>query len=193
MELLDDDGTTRELRHGLPGDCTVALLGWPEAASAALPARGDVEALVVDALGEGTGFVQQLWNSDIDAADVTVAGLGAAVAAADLLLLEAPAIGPDEFIAVAGSRAAGAVATHAQIPVWLVGGVGRQLPGALWNSLKDRLAGIREGGEPWDVDEEVVPLDLVTHIVGPTGVQSVAQALQHSACPVATELLRRGH
>jgi len=193
MKLLDEDSTAIELRHALPSDCTVAVLGWPEAASAALPARGDLEVLVVDAFGEGTGLVRELWNRDIDASDVAVSGLGAAVAGADLLLLEAPAIGPDEFLAVAGSRAAGAVARHAQIPVWLVGGVGRQLPAALWTSLTDRLAHLREGGEPWDVDDEVVPLDLVTDIVGPGGVQSVAEALQHAPCPVAAELLRRAH
>jgi hypothetical protein len=190
MALLDEDSTAHELRHALPADSSVAVLGWPEAASAALPARGDVYALVIDVLGEGTGFVQQLWNSDVDAADVAVSGMGAGVVAADLLLLEAPAIGPDEFLAVSGSRAAAAVATHAQVPVWLVGGVGRQLPAPLWNSLVDRLSDAGRGGDPWDVDEELVPLDLVTHIVGPDGLQPVTQAVRHSDCPVAAELLR---
>ena len=161
-------------------------MGWPEAAGDALPVRGDLEVLVIDVLGEGSGFVQRLWNDDVDAADVPVGALGAAVAAADLLLLESPAIGPDEFLAVAGTRAAAAVAAHKGIPVWLVGGVGRQLPAPLWGALRAQVA----SEEPWEFDEELVPLDLVTHVVGPEGVMGVTDALQHVHCPVAPELLR---
>lgn len=186
LDALDGDTTARELRHALPADATVAVLGWPDAADAALPARGDVEVLVIDVLGEGSGFVQQLWNSDIDAFDVPLGGLGSAVASADLLLLESAAIGPESCLAVAGSRAAAAVAVHRRTPVWLVGGVGRLLPGALWDSLEQRVA----TDDPWGADEEVIPLDLVSHIVGPSGTEPVATALQHVDCPVAAELLR---
>ena len=186
LEALDTDRTARELRYAIPDGATVAVLGWPEAASEALPARGDCEVLVIDVLGEGTGFVQRLWNDDVDAADVPVNGLGAAVADADLLLLESPAVGPEEFLAVAGSRAAAAVAAHRGIPVWLVGGVGRVLPAPLYSSLRSRVV----PDDPWDLDEEFVPLDLVSHIVGPDGAASVTDALQQIDCPVAAELLR---
>lgn len=186
LDALDEDSTARELRYAIPDGATVAVLGWPDAASDALPARGDCEVLVIDALGEGSGFVQRLWHDDVDAADVSLGGLGAAVADADVLLLESPAIGPDEFLAVAGSRAAAAVAAHSKVPVWLVGGVGRSLPGPLYDSLRQRVM----PEDPWDVDEEFVPLDLVTHIVGPAGVVAVSEALQQQDCPVAAELLR---
>jgi hypothetical protein len=186
LDQLDTDQTARELRYALPDGASVAVLGWPEAAGKALPARGDLEVLVIDVLGEGSGLVQQLWDDDVDAADVTVGGLGAAVAEADLLLLESPAIGPDEFLAVAGTRAAAAVAAHQGIPIWLVGGVGRQLPAPLWGALRDQVA----HDEPWEYDEELVPLDLVTHVVGPDGPLEVAAALQQVDCPVAAELLR---
>lgn len=186
LDALDQDCTARELRYALESDIKVAVLGWPEAASEALPARGDLEVLVIDVLGEGTGFVQQLWHRDLDAADVPLGGLGAAVAESDLLLLESSAIGPSACLAVAGSRAAAAVAHHVGIPVWLVGGVGRLLPGPLWASLEHRL-GIDDA---WDEDEEIMPLDLVTHVVGPDGVRTVAEALQEADCPVAAELLR---
>ena len=186
LDELDGDTTARELRHALPGDATIAVLGWPDAADAALPARGDVEVMVIDVLGEGSGFVQQLWNSDIDAFDVPLGGLGAAIAGADLVLLESAAIGPEACLVVAGSRAAAAVALHQGTPVWLVGGVGRLLPPALWGSLERRIS----TDDPWDADEEIMPLDLVTHIVGPGGVEPVAAALQHVDCPVAAELLR---
>ncbi len=187
LDALDRDTTAQELRYAIPDDATVAVLGWPAAATEALPGRGDLEVLVVDVLGEGTGFVQRLWHDDVDAVDVPVGALGAAAAEADLVLLESPAVGPDEFLAVAGSRAAAAVAAYLGTPVWLGGGVGRLLPGPLWASLRARMI----PSDPWDLDEELVPLDLVTHVVGPDGLETVADALQRADCPVAAELLRQ--
>lgn len=186
LDALDTDATSRELRYALPDGGRVAVLGWPEAAGDALPVRGDVEAFVIDVLGEGSGLVQRLWNEDVDAHDVPLGGMGAAVAASEVLLLESPAIGPEEFLAVAGSRAAASVAAHVGIPVWLVGGVGRQLPGALWTALAAQMT----HDDPWEWDDEIVPLDLVTHVVGPAGLVDVPTALQQVDCPVAPELLR---
>jgi len=186
LDLLDNDRTSRELRYAFDDGARVAVLGWPDVAADALMARGDLDVYVIDALGEGTGFVQRLWNNDIDAIDVPLGGLGAAVAAVDVVVLESPAIGPELALAVAGSRAAAAVARHVQTPVWLVGGQGRLLPAALFQSLHDRVA----NDEPWDVDEEFVPLDLVTHVVGQDGLSTVAEALQGAMCAVAPELLR---
>ena len=152
--------------HALPDDATVAVLGWPDELGEVLPRRGDLTVLVVDTLSEGSGFASRLLHADVEAVDVPLAGLGAAVAASSLVLLESPAIGPDEFLAVAGSRAAAAVARHAGIPVWLVGGVGRLLPQRMWDGLRLRVEGI---DDPWDAHDEVVPLDLVDRIAGPAG------------------------
>ena len=136
---------------------------------------------------EGSGFASRLLHADVDAVDVPLAGLGAAVAASSLVLLESPAIGPDEFLAVAGSRAAAAVARHADIPVWMVGGVGRMLPQRMWDGLRRRVDGAHD---PWDAHEEFVPLDLVDRIAGPAGVESVADALRRTDCPIVPELFR---
>jgi hypothetical protein len=127
---LQADPTGRELIHAIPQDAVVTVLGWPDEIADVLPRRGDVRVFVVDTLSEGSGFVHRLLREDVDATDVPLAGLGAAAAASSLVLLEASAIGPREFLAVAGSRAAAAVARHAGIPVWLVGGVGRLRPPA---------------------------------------------------------------
>jgi hypothetical protein len=180
------DATARELAHALPDDATVVVLGWPDVVSASLPRRGDLDVLVVDALGEGSGLVQTLLRRDCDALDVPQSGLGAAVADADLVLLESSAVGPDEFLAMSGSRAAGAVAQHAAVPVWLVAGVGRLLPRRMWDGLKRRLAPT----DPWDADDEIVPLDLVDCIVGPAGPQPTADALRRTDCPVIPELFK---
>ena len=40
-------------------------------------------------------------------------------------------------------------------------------------------------------DDEVVPIDVITHVVGPTGVSS-AEDTSREDCVVAAELLRLG-
>jgi hypothetical protein len=184
---LEADPTAAELAHALPDEATVTVLGWPDEIAAALPRRGDVEVLVVDVLHEGSGFTSALLRADVDAVDVPLGGLGAAVATSGVLLLEASAVGPDAFLAVSGSRAAAAVARHAGIPVWLVAGVGRLLPARMWDGLRRRVEAL---DDPWDAADEVVPLDLVDTVVGPRGPESVAEALRRCDCPVAPELFK---
>jgi hypothetical protein len=183
---LDDDSTSAELGHALPDGATVVVLGWPELISESLPRRGDVEVLVVDTFGEGSGLVRRLLEAESEAIDVPLAGAAAAVAAADLVLLEAAAVAPAEFMAVSGSRSVAAVARHAGIPIWLVAGVGRFLPERMWAPMRSAAF----SDDPWDCDDEIVPLDLVDSIVGPGGVQSVAEALRRTDCPVAPELFK---
>ena len=70
-----------------------------------------------------------------DATGHTFALFIIAVAAADLVLIEASVAGPDGVLAVSGSRAAASVAYCSEIPVWAVAGVGRRLPEPLAWSL----------------------------------------------------------
>jgi hypothetical protein len=165
----------------------VCVLGWPELVGEALPRRGDLEVLVVDVAGEGTGFSRRLRRADVDAVDVPVAGTAAAVAASDVVLVEASALGRGGLVSVLGSRAAAAVAVHGEVPVWAVVGVGRALPGRTWRALAERL----DDDEPWDAEDEVVPLDLLTGVVGPGGVVPVEAALEvGEALLEAPELFR---
>jgi hypothetical protein len=181
------DDTGGLLAYALPDDAIVCVLGWPDVIGDALPRRGDIEVLVVDTLGEGSGLVRRLLHADVDASDVPMAGLGAAVAEADLVLLEATAIGPSGFIGVSGSRAAAATARHAGVPVWLVGGVGRLLPKRMWDALTGRLDAM---GEPWELDDELVPIDLVDRVATPAGLLDVRDALTRIDCPIAPELFK---
>jgi len=185
-EITADD-TGDYLAYAIPDDSVVCVLGWPDVTGDALPRRGDVRVLVVDALGEGSGLVRRLQHADVDADDVAMSGLGAAVGDSDVVLLEATAIGPSGFIAVAGSRAAAATAKHAGIPVWLVGGVGRLLPARMWDALAGRLDAM---GEPWELDDELVSIDLVDRVVMPSGVLEVPDALTLVDCPIAPELFK---
>ncbi len=185
---LRHDPTARALADALPEGATVTVLGSPRQVGWALARRGDVRALVVDARGEGGRLLYKLDEEGADVAAVAESGLGAAVLAGDLVVLEADALGPDGLVAVAGSRAAAAVAAHAGVPVWVGAGVGRVLPEGLWAALAVRLD---QSPEPWARPWERVPIDLVEVIVGPTGPESLTEALSRAGCVAVPELTRR--
>jgi hypothetical protein len=185
---VDDDPTERLLAASLPDDATVVVVGWPDIGSRALHRRGDLEVLVIDASGEGAALARALEAAGVQTAAVPEAGAAAAAVVCDLVVVEAEAGGPTGIIAPMGSHAAAAVATSAEVPVMAVAGVGRMLPGDLWDAMLRRFDD--EGGEPWDRPVELVPADLLTSVLGPDGPQSVEAGLAQATCPVAPELLR---
>jgi hypothetical protein len=184
-EELDADPTPGVLAASLPDDAAVVVLGWPEQAADALRRRADVRTLVVDAFGDGSGFAARLDREECDCVLVPESGIGSAVVAADLVLLDASALGPDGFVAVAGSRAAASVAWTAEVPVWVVAGAGRVLPAGLWEAMAGVLAA---DDEPWEAACDVIPLALAAMVVGPDGAQPAAEAPHRADCAVAPEL-----
>ena len=198
-ELLWDDPTPKLLAAALPDEVRVTVLGWPEQTGAALCRRGDVEALVVDSQGEGRGLVSQLRRSGNDAELVDEAGLGAAVAASGLLLIEVHALGPSGphsgkagvtgLVGVSGCRAAAAVARSSGVPVWVVAGRGRALPEPLWKALAGRVAA---DPAPWSSPVELAPVAPPDLVAGPQGLRPAAEAAGDTDCPAAPELLRPG-
>lgn len=186
-DALEADPTPREVARHVPDDAVIVVLGWPEVSAGALHRRGDLRVRVIDTMREGAELADALSDAGLDAVEVPEPGLGAAVADADVVLLEAQAMGPTGVVAVSGSRAAAAVARHAGKPVWVVAGAGRLLPVRLWDALLGRLD-LR--GEPWDADDEVVPLDLVDGVIGPAGFTTTGDALLQTDCPVAAELFK---
>jgi len=118
---------------------------------------------------------------------VPESGLGQAVVSSDLVLLEATALGDTGIVATAGSHAAAAVAYDAGVPVWVVAGVGRVLPAALWAALRARVL---EGERPGQSDHDIVPARLVDRVVGPDDVETFAAALKRADYPSVPELTR---
>jgi hypothetical protein len=184
---LDADQTVERLAGSLPDDATVTVLGRPDMVGDALRRRGDIRVRVVDSLGEGVRFARRLADSGVEVCLVDESSLGAAVVGSRLVLLEASALGPEGLIAVAGSLAAAAVARHSNVEVWAVAGVGRVLATPLWHRLVHNL---ENRDDPMRSPYELVPVDLVDMVVGEAGIQSVAQALRSTDCPVAPELLK---
>lgn len=187
-DLLEEDTTPAALAAALPDEAAAVVVGWPEQAAEGLRQRGDAAVLVVSSDGASAGLARWLRRTGVDADDVPDAGLGAAVAGADLVVLEADAAGPRSFLAAAGSRAAASVARSAGVPVWLVAGVGRTLPGRLWSAIEVRLGA--SATPAWDRSDEIVPLDLCDMVVGPGGLRQPFADEAPLDCPVALELLK---
>ena len=186
-EALEQDATPGHLARLLPEEATVTVVGYPELTALALPKRGDIEVLAVDASGDGAALSRRLRGADVEAMDVPDAGVAAAVAASDVVVLEASCLGGGGFVSPTGSRAAAAVARHAGVPVWLVAGVGRALPSKFWDVAVAKLG----GDEPWEEAEELVPLDLVDRAVGPDGGRPGNELAARADCAPVPELLDR--
>lgn len=187
-ERLRGDTTPAVLADQLPDSATAVVVGWPDLTVEALRRRGDIEVLVVDWDSEGEHLVRRLREREQAAALVEPSGVGPAAVVADIVIVEAYAAGPAGILAVPGSMAAAAVAAHQHIPVWAVVGVGRALPGPLWDALLARLDAT--GLEPWERSVEMVPADLLTSVSGPDGALDAADGLQQATCPAAPELFR---
>lgn len=185
--LLELDPTPDLLAEALPEGATVLVLGWPDLAGEACLGRGDVSVLAVDVDGEGGSFVRRLERSDVLAEVVEPAGIGAAVLAADLVLVESLAVGGGDLLATRGSRAAASVAYCSEVPVWAVVGRGRCLPDAAFANLAERVADVRV---PWQAEADVVPLALASYVAGELGVVPADEAHLSPECPLAHELLR---
>jgi hypothetical protein len=184
---LEADATSRVLSGLLPDEGSVLVVGWPEIVGSALRRAGGLTPHVVDGGGQWAGAIHRLERSGIDLVEVPEAGVGPAVDACNLVLLEASALGPGGFVAPSGSRAAAAIASAAGVPVWVAAGVGRVLPGRLWSALAGRFD---VDPEPWLADDELISLDLADAVVGPNGNLSPADALRRADCPIPPELLK---
>lgn len=187
VDEIDSDPTSRRLADELGQDATVLVLDASPQIARALARRGDLGVLVVDVFADGDTATNQLRAVGMDAEDVPLSGLAAAVLTADIVLIEATVLGPTGLIGVAGSHAASSVANQAGIPVWAVGGRGRVVPPAAWEAIISRFDTL---GVPWERAEERVPLDLFGRIVGPDGPAPAIEAVEVTDCPVAPELFK---
>lgn len=184
---MESDPTGQLLAAAVPDEASVVVVGWPAQAVGALRRRGDLEVLVVDVAGEARDAVDQLERMDVEAVEVPSRALAAAVSLADLVLIDAHAVGPEGALVPAGSAAAAAVARHLDVPVWMIGGVGRLMPGSMFDALGNRWSG---SVDPLDAEEELMGLALVDRIAGLGGVLELDAALRHTDCPIAPELFR---
>lgn len=184
---IEEDPTANQLVDLLPEGVTVTVVGWPDHAGEALIRRGDITALVIDSNDAGNSLVRRLQRVDVDAEEIPATGTAAAVAASDLVIVEAVAAGPDGMLCSIGSHAAAAVAYCSEIPVWFVAPRGRRLPEPMWQAMLQRLDDADDG---WNLEFERVPLAMATAIVSADGLVDPDPAALAAECPMAHELLR---
>lgn len=188
IDEIDADRTARELAHALPDEATVLVVGWPSITVQALARRGDTEVLVLDVEGQGHAAVRRLDRAEVLAEAVDPAHVAGAVEMADVVLVEAGAMGDVAALVDVGNLPAVAVARIAATPVWLVVGVGRHLPEAYFTEIIDRVT---DRDSPAFISPyEVVSLGLVDRVVTNDGVHLPAE-LGSSDAPLAPELLTR--
>lgn len=185
------DETPSRLAFELPDDADIVTIGAPDLVAEALARRGDVRVLALDVGHTATGFVRRLERHDVDYEPVDAGAAGAVVRGADLVLVEALATDGARVVAPLGSSTVAAAAAAWGIEVWLVAGVGRRLPPQIVDVMEQRLAEFREYNDVWDLDVEVLPSRLITHVVGPRGRLPMGPPAIVPECGVASELLRR--
>jgi hypothetical protein len=182
---IERDPTVDRLVDAVADAAVVVVAGWPELAADALFRRGDVSVRVVEAGRDGSALATRLERSEVVADAVPAEAMFAAATTADVVLVEASAVGPNAAVVALGGATLAAAAYCAGTPVWLVAGRGRRLPEAMLEAMLERLAG---RGPSWALTEECLPLELVTHVAGPDGI--VLRESLTSECPLTPELLR---
>ena len=192
-ELADEisrDRTGAELAAALPDDGVVVTIGDPDVIGDGLIRRGDIRVLAFDAGHTATSFVRRLERYDVEVEPVDAGVAGVATHHADVVLVEALATDSDRAVVPAGSSTIAASASAWGTEVWLVSGVGRRLPSGFLDAMVARVATLSEETDAWDLDVEVLPTSMFTHVVGPHGRVPMGPPAIVAECPMAHELLR---
>jgi len=187
---LAADGTVGALADALPGGGRIAVVGAPELAARALVRRGDVAVLVADTGAGSTAFVRALDRADLDVTPVEPGALRAAVAAADLVVVEPLACSDERALVPMGMGLLAVAAASVGTPVWLVVGLGGRLPRPYLDAASAMTV---PRDEAWAADIEVVDLDAPAGardlVCGPNGVAPVGPASLAPDCPYVPELI----
>jgi hypothetical protein len=179
MRTVERDRTADRLAAVLPfpHDEPIAVLGWPEAAGAALAQRPDLDVVVVRPEHTDRGYRARLGAADRPTRMVDLTE--AMALEATHLLVEVCAASPTTGLVppgVADLRWGMPDAT-----LWVVAPVDRILPDRLFTVLREHV------GED---DAEVLPLATAARIAGPGGLDSAERFVTRLDCPLAPELLR---
>jgi len=157
-EEIDEDPTSGLLAVALPEGATVVTIGVPPIAGPALARRAGGRVLAIEAGGPVPAFVRMLERSGVEASPVDPAAALGAVRAADVAVVEVGALAGSRAVGPAGVGLLTVLAVAGGVPVWVVAGRGRVLPG----EFVAAMAGLGRSAEaaPWESGIELVELDL---------------------------------
>jgi len=190
-QLLETDRTADRLGATLPlldDDQLIAVVGWPDTVDLAMVERFDVAAVALRV--EGSDPAPALRRRASEGRVRIVDPWDPLLTDVPRFLVPAAAIGPDQCLVPAGTGDALDVLGAVVGEVWVIGGVGRVLPGRLYDVVRQATFGAVN-----DLADDVAPLEelpigRVDCIAGPRGVQRASDAASRSDCPVVPELLR---
>ena len=119
------------------------------------------------------------------------------VASAEVVVVEAVALGADAMVVDPDDQGLLAAARAVEVPIWVEAGVGRSLPGRLFAAALRRLEDRSDVRRRHDAAPPayghrrhvVEPLTGVAQVVGPQGAAAVTAALARTDCPEPPELL----
>lgn len=177
LDALAADPTADRLVAELPDECRALIVGWPSAVVLGLARRGDVGVLAVDD-GTGTDVGRLLSRVEIEVDDLPAEAVGAGAEAADVVLVEATALGPDAALAAPGCLAAVAVARSRGGEAWLVAPTGASLPSATFAACLSATRGPRPS---WAAGADLLDRSLFTRTLDAGPVAPVAPELLRSA------------
>jgi hypothetical protein len=178
-EDIERDATAVRLAERLPDGATVMTVGYPPITASALRRCGSVSVLAVVAGDEGVRLVRAMDRAGVDVEPVAPEAMLAACGRADLVLVEADACSTEDVVASMGSGLAAVAASAVGVPVWLVAGVGRRLPGAYLEVISCGL----------DSQFERFSTTYVTKFAGPEGVVAMSRDALAAECLAVPELL----
>ena len=171
VAALQRDRTVAELAGQIPSEASVLAVGLSEAIREAALLRPDLDLMVVEPSGAG--------DPSVCRSDRTV----------DLVILEADVVGDGEALLRSGTCEAALAAKQREgTPVWLVAGLGRVLLDQMWTGARDLALRDQEDRGGF-VGLEVVSLDCVDIVVGPSGPHPVSELRFRRECPIVPELV----
>ncbi len=171
VAALQRDRTVEELAGHIPAEASVLAIGSGEAIREAALLRPDLDLTVVEPSGAG--------DPSVCRPDRTV----------DLVILEANVVGDGEALLRSGTCEAALAAKQREgTPVWLVAGLGRVLLDQMWTGARDLTLRDQEDRGGF-VGLEVVSLDCVDIVVGPSGPHPVSELRFRRECPIVPELV----
>jgi len=181
-DRLARDRTSSRLASVLPfpHDESIAVLGWPELAGAALAERPDLDIVVVRDDRAVTRLRTRAFGDELRVRMVDVTELMAG--SPSHLLVEVAAMSPTSALAPEGT--ADLLWSLGTTTLWIVAGVGRLLPQRLFDVARAEVERAR------DVTVETMELTRVDRIAGSAGLDPVDRFVARLDCPVAPELLR---
>ncbi|HUF99733.1 MAG TPA: hypothetical protein VMM60_16520 [Ilumatobacter sp.] len=147
-----------------PGAARMLTVGYSDVLCAALIERADVNVWCADSGHSASSMLQRLERGGIDSEPVPADAIGNAVAAVDVVLIEALVAAPHRVLASAGTLAVASAAYVVGTPIWLVAPLGTRLP----PQYVDAIANVAFGDVTvLDREFDELPTDMVSRVVGP--------------------------